>query len=305
MEKKVLLGKEFNICIFDIDILITTKDENINLYILEYFAPFIAPPKQKYDAYVVVQFGAPPLIKEGLLISKIPLNSFVNGVFTNDYFWGIYKSEDRYLFVSYNQELTKFPYMGAVCDFNFKKWDVYIDEDKQDNEIAINPFSYPVGIIMIIHIIQIYGGVLMHASGVYYENNGLLFCGVSGIGKSTMATIWKEKGAFLLSDDRVILKHLDNDLYMSNTPLYYEQHDERCPVSNIFLLQQSKQNYLTKINKSEAIARLMASSILQYHNEEIVNNHIDFFIKVVNGKDIYELGFVPDENIIPFVLSRI
>ncbi|MBR2273766.1 MAG: HPr kinase/phosphatase C-terminal domain-containing protein [Alphaproteobacteria bacterium] len=54
----------------------------------------------------------------------------------------------------------------------------------------------------------------IHATLISYKNNGILFMGKSASGKSDLALrMILEKNAFLVADDRVIIRAVDNQLY--------------------------------------------------------------------------------------------
>lgn len=62
------------------------------------------------------------------------------------------------------------------------------------------------------------GGVIRHASSVAVDGKGLLICGVSGSGKSSLALDLISRGAVLVADDRTELRRQGDAIVMTCPP---------------------------------------------------------------------------------------
>jgi hypothetical protein len=74
--------------------------------------------------------------------------------------------------------------------------------------------SFLVGGAMAIVLIQ-KGYFLLHGSAIENKNSAYLFLGLSGVGKSSLATGLGEKGDSIITDDICTLSRIDEDLYIS------------------------------------------------------------------------------------------
>ena len=73
-----------------------------------------------------------------------------------------------------------------------------------------------------------------------------LFTGVSGVGKSTMAKLWKNTGACVLNDDRLVIRYVDGIVKIYNNPMpYYSQKPQHGVLKKIFLIQHSLENNIS------------------------------------------------------------
>ena len=102
----------------------------------------------------------------------------------------------------------------------------------------------------------------MHASGIIFYGQGLLFVGHSGAGKSTMLKLLKEDGE-ILCDDRMIVRRGPDGFRIHGTWSHGELPDispASAPLRGIFYLRQADKNALIPITNSQA--RL--SNILSY-----------------------------------------
>ncbi len=165
--------------------------------------------------------------------------------------------------------------------------------------VTLDPLFHPLGSLLMVALAQHTGGLLIHASGVSYQNRGMLFTGVSGIGKSTMAGIWKQAGAQVVNDDRLWLYKANQTWHLFNTPMtYYAQKPAMAPLKGIFLLQQAPQNNLNKISGVSAAMRFMANGIQHLYDKEMTANQLDQFLDIAGQVPIYDCAFKPDQEIV-------
>ncbi len=168
--------------------------------------------------------------------------------------------------------------------------------------ITIDPLFHPLGSLLMVYLAYYSGGMLIHASGIKDINNGYLFTGVSGIGKSTMSRLWKEKGAIVINDDRLWLHKINEKWYMFNTPMMqYAQKPLMAPLIKAFLLKQSAQNESVLIKGTQGSLRLMANCIQHFYNKEMTTVHLERIIDMTSSVPVFDLGFKPDTVIVDMI----
>ena len=64
----------------------------------------------------------------------------------------------------------------------------------------------PIVEVCLLSRLALDGGLLLHAAGIAVQDQGYVFTGASGTGKSTIAQLFADQGALILSDERVILR---------------------------------------------------------------------------------------------------
>lgn len=181
-----------------------------------------------------------------------------------------------------------------------RKIQILVDSD--DKFVNFDPFIYPVGVLMYVYLVNMLGGVMIHASGVTDNDNGYLFSGLSGIGKSTMAGLWKNKDAEIINDDRLIIMPNENNYKIYNTPMpYYFDTAKDCGLTKIFLLKQSQNNYCKKLPIAQGYTNFMSNCIQHFHSQKLVKKHLDIIGDIVKKVPVYELGFYPDSDIVDFI----
>lgn len=92
---------------------------------------------------------------------------------------------------------------GFQVKKNLNSFEVTLDFEENNDRQALFSSFYSTGLSA---ILQMQGRFMMHASGVLVANKGVgLFCGPSGIGKSTIAAYLKTKGHHLFTDDKCVV----------------------------------------------------------------------------------------------------
>ena len=170
---------------------------------------------------------------------------------------------------------------------------------KDTHCLDIDPFIYPLFSLMFSRLLKRRRSFLIHSSVVDDGGRGYLFTAVSGTGKSTMAKIWESQGASIVNDDMIALVCDDNSIVANNIPMpYYSATPSKVALSAIFLISQSKQNFVRPLRGAQSVLRLSANTINQPYNKLQAIEHLQFVEQVSKCVPIYELGFKPDADIV-------
>lgn len=188
----------------------------------------------------------------------------------------------------------------AILDQRNREIHFYLDALQLP--VLFDPFLYPLGILIFIYLTLFNRGLVIHASGVRDGENGYLFSGLSGIGKSTMARVWKEKGATIINDDRLVIMPEKGVFTIHNTPMpYYHDYPKSSYLHGIFLLKQSKENYCLALKGASAMMRVMANCMQHFHTPELVQQHLSIVEALTHQIPVFELGFKPDGDIVDLI----
>ncbi len=125
------------------------------------------------------------------------------------------------------------------------------------------PLEYPLEDLLFRYLLADHGAVLVHACGVSWDGRGYLFVGSSGVGKSTTARLWKEAGAPILNDDRIVLEASARGLLIHPTPWsgdYAGVDGDSVPLAAIYLLRQGTDVAFEPLRPVSALALLYAKS---------------------------------------------
>lgn len=108
----------------------------------------------------------------------------------------------------------------------------------------------------------LHGGCLIHSAGLVLNGKGVLLCGRSGVGKSTMAKhlCRQDASVTVLSEEMPALTVGENGFTVHGTPLC--GGDEQCcdahaPLSQIVILKQARENRLIIPCAEQAVFSLL------------------------------------------------
>ena len=105
-----------------------------------------------------------------------------------------------------------------------------------------------------------YNCLILHASVIRWQENGILFTGTSGIGKSTQAALWEQlEGAEILNGDRAVIRCMGDEFTVYGSPYAGTSSiysDSSAAVRCVVVLSQATENKLQKLRPPEAFLAL-------------------------------------------------
>lgn len=140
---------------------------------------------------------------------------------------------------------------------------------------------------------------LLHSSVVMLEGKAVLFCGPSGVGKSTQAALWQQHlGAEILNGDRCVIMQKPDGFYGGGSPLAGSSHiyrREQAPIAGIFLPEQAKENRVQQLGFS-ALAPLLSQSLVNSWDPAFMDKLTTLYQQLLQQVPIYRLSCRPDKE---------
>ena len=169
--------------------------------------------------------------------------------------------------------------------------------------------EYPADELLITNYLAHSGlGVEVHGCGLIdSERGGFLFLGHSGAGKSTTTRLWKSmRDPEILSDDRIILRIRDGELWMYGTPWHGEAafaSASKAKLNRIFILQHGQRNEVSALSPAQAVGEVFARCFPPFHSALGLQNIIEFLERVVLTVSCYEFRFLPERSAIDMAVD--
>jgi hypothetical protein len=223
--------------------------------------------------------------------------------------WQLFCQNGIYCFRFTSPVIGPLPYKTAAFDPRFTAGEVSLHRPYFSCDRPVYPLEYPLDELLMIHLLAGGKGAEVHACGVLdASQHGQLFVGQSGAGKTTMATLWQQAaGSAILSDDRIMLRHLEGRFWIYGTPWHGEAGlacPARAPLTRIYFLRHGRHNQVVRQTASEALGRLFACSFPPFYDPEALDFTLGFLQKVVTTVPCDELRFLPDQRVVEFIRQQ-
>ena len=205
------------------------------------------------------------------------------------------------------------PYKRLHVDRDFRNALLLMNRSCFPEGSYCNPLEYPLDELVVMHRLGRECGVEVHAAGLYDASprhsgqSSFLFIGHSGAGKSTTTRLWRERrDVTILSDDRIILRKHDGEVWMHGTPWHGEAAfaaPEKSKIDKLFILEHAPHNRITQLRGSQAVGELMARSFLPFYDGPALESTMAFLEEIVETIPCYRLEFLPDSSAVEAVLN--
>jgi hypothetical protein len=165
--------------------------------------------------------------------------------------------------------------------------------------------------ILVVYLLARGWGIMLHTCGIKtILNQGLLFSGISGTGKSTSARLWSSTpGTKLLSDERVIVRKQDGKFWIFGTPWHSDGPSPEvgcaAPLDHLFIIHHAPANQAYRLEPNEALAQLMPQVYLPHGDQAGLDFTLEFLGELVQTVPCFNLGFLPDSSAVAFVQNLI
>jgi hypothetical protein len=275
--------------------------EELDLIVSPKFLRYISSGTS-LDIRIRIHSGSKDLPAGSERLFHAPLVEEINGILIqNDpEFWSIWEY-NSVLFIKTTLPLSLYQ-KNAVLKFSMtdREWDLWIETDKSE----IDPFGYPLDGLILYYLSVINKDIMIHASGVNYAGKGLLFSGVSGKGKTTMARLWENREASVIHDDRLIIRRSESGYQMYNTPVYNNDQPMSSSLDRIFIIEHGTENRMIPLKGASAVSQVMANCIQHSWDQAIISNLLESVSGMCRLITPCKLFFRPDMSIIEYIQKQ-
>lgn len=152
------------------------------------------------------------------------------------------------------------------------------------------------------------GVITLHSSSVQTDSGVILFCGRSGIGKSTQAALWHQhEGAQIYNGDRNAIAFDHGHPTAYGLPFCGTSgicHRFSAPIRAIVSLQQAPDNHILRLRGTQALLTVANNTIGLYYNLRSAAT-MDFLLHAATQIPIYQLSCTPDVRAVHLLKSTL
>lgn len=157
-----------------------------------------------------------------------------------------------------------------------------------------------------------HNGLLLHSSGIVYENKAILFSADSGVGKSTHTRLWQKhfgkENVPIINDDKPAIRYMNDTFYAYGNP-YSGNSDEnenlKVPLHAIVFLEQSPTNSICKLEPNEALPLLMKQTLRPNTSPEHMGMLLNLLDQLLSKIPVYLLKCNMDEEVVELVAKTV
>lgn len=163
-----------------------------------------------------------------------------------------------------------------------------------------------VGVMFRYGIIQ-HGGIVVHASSIEINGEGIIFTAPAGTGKSTHVKLWEKylgDRINIINDDTPVLKPKGTKTYLYGTPWSGSSDkfmNKHVPLKAIVIIERASQNSIYQISRNEATIRLMPRFFFPYFEQSFMGKAVNIFEKVLSQTSVYLLKCKPEKEAMELV----
>lgn len=140
----------------------------------------------------------------------------------------------------------------------------------------------------------------MHASHIQINRRAILFTAPSGVGKSTQAALWQQyRGAKIVNGDKALVFPKSEPVVASGLPYCGTSgicENAVAPLEAIVVLEQGRENRLTRLFGGKAVIRLMTGVICPGWHGKDREQALSLAIRLAEQVPVLLLQCLPEES---------
>lgn len=142
--------------------------------------------------------------------------------------------------------------------------------------------------------------VQFHSSLVQWQNNGIMFVGPSGIGKTTRAELWqKYQNADIINGDLVFVQKRNDGFLGWGSPWHGSSPyclNRNVHINAIIVLKQGKENKIRKLSGLEMVSEVGKNLFYPKWVDKGMEMALDILDQLLQRIPVYELTNKADED---------
>ncbi len=217
--------------------------------------------------------------------------------------WRLHAVDHRWLLWVGNRGQP--PYLAGEFSSDYHSGKIYTSDSLDEPGKFVFPLAYPMGELLLTNLLGTGYGIMLHSCALIDQEDGIVFAGVSGAGKSTTAHLWNElPGVQILNDDHSIIRKMDDHYRVFGTPWHGRGGftlAQDAPLKRIFILKHAAENQASRLPPAQASAQLLVRTFAPLWSAPAMAYTLQFLDELCQTIPCYELGFVPDRSAVEYI----
>ncbi len=220
--------------------------------------------------------------------------------------WKLFESDAGPLFESLDPKTFQ-PRVRACISGDYRTVRAWMLPGLEDGQVGWSPMQLfnPLIEVCLLSRLSRDGGLLLHAAGLVIDKQGYAFTGASGAGKSTIAELFANQGAVVLSDERVILRRHGTTFFLHGTPWvgsgHYAENSSALIAALFCISHGQEQHSLTPLASSKAATLVLQQAFLPYWDRTGLEAMLEFLASLTMQIPCHGLSFLNRPDVVDFV----
>src|SRR5262245_4146950 len=260
------------------------------------YQSFVGRPNQRVDMILTVK-----------VMTQLPVIRHEQLLFdTGHGLWKLYAAGTDYFFESLDT-MTLAPRCRALISSDFAQLQVWVCGQCTSVRLSWNPLHIlnPLVEMCLLTMLAREGGLLLHAAGVVTGQDGWVFTGDSGTGKSTLARWFTARGATVLNDERIILRKVEGQFRVWGTPWVGTDgvgRNQSGQLTRLHCIRHGIDRHrMRPLSSLEISQRVLRQSFLPHWDRIAIAGALAFLSDLINHVECVDLEVVKNSDIIDYL----
>jgi hypothetical protein len=266
--------------------------------------PLLAWPIRPFDTFLAQRGTRPDFEIEVDVCSTLP--ELKRGSLRFDAAhgcWNVFESDSGLVIESFSPKLLQ-PRARAFISADYRTVQAWVLPELHLGQVGWSPMHLfnPIVEVCLLSRLALDGGLLLHAAGVFIHDQGYVFTGASGTGKSTIAQLLADQDALILSDERVILRRQGASITVYGTPWVgsgqYAAQASRTLTGLYGISHGEHHHRLEPLSPTKTMSLLLQQAFLPHWDRAAMEATLDFLASLTAHIPCFSLAFLKQADVI-------
>ena len=272
--------------------------------------PLLAWPIRPFDAFLAPLDSPPDFQADVTVVSHLP--ELATGPLRFDAGqgnWKLFESDAGFVIESLSPILLQ-PRARALVSHDYRTIRSWVLPEIHLGQVGWSPMHLfnPIVEVCLLSRLALDGGLLLHAAGLTVQEEGYIFTGSSGAGKSTIAQFFSNRGALVLSDERLIVRKVADGFRFYGTPWVGSgnyAHNAHASLTQLYCISHgTEQHTISPLSPRAVSQELLRQCFLPLWSRDALETTLATVTDLVRQIHCRALAPLQSPDVVDFVLSQ-